>query len=334
MKTPEKETKIPYLSPSAFKIFEKDREDYYLKYLAPTRAPRFPQTEAMSIGSAFDAFAKAYLYEHFVGDGNEEYTAENLFLSQVEPHNRTWAREHGEWLFDFYKRTGALDDLVKDLNGCIGHPRFEFKLQGTVRGSHGSVVLLGKPDIFFVNREGASVILDFKINGYCSNHPKSPEKGYIKLRDDKQSYGQHKECMPMNEKGVMINVRAPLEMVNKDWAMQCAAYSWLLGEDIGSRTIVGIEQVACKPSGGKHPHCKVASHRAVVTPSWQVDLFRRMVEAWQIINSDWFFRHVDPETSHKMCERLDKRAADLHGDPNKDKDAWHAQMMSRDKRRF
>lgn len=325
MNPPPKETKVPHLSPSGFKTFQSNKEEYYLRYLAPSRAPRFPQTKPMSIGSAFDAFAKAYLYERLVADGNPKYTAEALFEDQVEEHNRDWAKDHGTWLFNYYLKSGAMADLLQEMAGGIGAPRFEFKLKGEVRGTFGSVVLLGLPDIFFVNREGASVILDFKINGYCSKTAKSPEKGFIKLRDDKQNFGAHKEAMPTSDRGMKINIRAPLELVNKQWALQCAIYAWLLGEDIGARTIVGIEQVVSKPTGEKYPYCRIASHRAICTPSWQVELFKELCEAWEIINSDHFFRDLSFEDSERKCRRLDEQAQALNGDPEK-KETWLAQI--------
>ena len=47
-----------YISPSALKLFEKNPTEYYLKYLADAHPPRSPQTQPMSVGSAFDAFVK------------------------------------------------------------------------------------------------------------------------------------------------------------------------------------------------------------------------------------------------------------------------------------
>jgi hypothetical protein len=286
----------------------------------------------MSIGSAFDAYAKSYLYERFINDGNPKYEAENLFVDQVESHNRDWARDHGRHLFEYYLKSGAMADLVQEITGCIGSPQFEFKIQGELKNAYGTVVLLGKPDLFFINSEGASVILDFKINGYCSKNGKSPEKGFIRLRDNVKRFNSHKDAVVMAEKGMRINIAHPLEMVNKQWAMQCAIYSWLLGEAIGNRTLVGIEQVVSKPTGDKYPYSRIASHRAIVTPQWQIDLFKGLSEAWSTINSDWFFRDVTPEESLRICQRLDEQAQACGGDPD-DKETWFANMERQDSRK-
>jgi len=65
--------RIPaYLSPSALGVFEKDREQYYLKYLADNRPPRMPQTEPMAVGSAFDAFVKSYLHHSLFGNHGKD----------------------------------------------------------------------------------------------------------------------------------------------------------------------------------------------------------------------------------------------------------------------
>ena len=106
--------KRAYLSPSAVEIFYEDPDRYYTQYLCETQLPRDPQTAPMSIGSAFDAYAKSYLHMVLFGDqGDDRFSLQNLFESQVEPHNRDWAFKHGAYVFDCYKKSGALADLAQ-----------------------------------------------------------------------------------------------------------------------------------------------------------------------------------------------------------------------------
>src|SRR5690606_5730332 len=80
------------LSYSSFSMWEKNPEQFYLKYCAETRPPRAPQERPASVGSAFDAFVKAAFHEALFGKGHDPiYEFEALFETQVEPHNRDWA---------------------------------------------------------------------------------------------------------------------------------------------------------------------------------------------------------------------------------------------------
>ena len=52
-----------YLSPTSIGLWQKDRQEFYLYYLADHRPPRIAQNEPMAIGAAFDAYIKSYLHE-------------------------------------------------------------------------------------------------------------------------------------------------------------------------------------------------------------------------------------------------------------------------------
>ncbi|KKK99128.1 hypothetical protein LCGC14_2635890, partial [marine sediment metagenome] len=87
--------RIPeYLSPTSISLWQKDEELFYQRYLSENRLPREPQTQPMSIGSAFDAFCKSYLHEALFGKGADPcYSRGYLFEEQVQEHNRDWAWE-------------------------------------------------------------------------------------------------------------------------------------------------------------------------------------------------------------------------------------------------
>ncbi|MFA5758676.1 MAG: PD-(D/E)XK nuclease family protein [Clostridia bacterium] len=293
--------RIPeYLSPTSIKLFYDDIEEFYMRYLSDVRRARDPQTQPMSIGSAFDAYVKSYLHEKIFGKGataGGPYELETIFENQVEAHNRDWAWEHGKRVFEEYKKIGCLADLMLELGKAIGPPRFEFDVKGEIEG----VPLLGKPDVFFINEQGARVIYDWKVNGYCGKALKSPMKGYLKLREG-ITCKTHKDCYIIRFQGIDINVGMTLEEGDQGWASQLAIYGWLLGEPVGSEQLItGIDQI-CGPAS----RLRFASHRLKVSPDYQFALLENITNAWDIILSDWIFRDMDEESSRKRCLILDQ----------------------------
>lgn len=332
MKTPE------YLSPTSLKLWASNREEFYLQYLSDNRPPRAPQTAPMSIGSAFDAYVKSYLHEGLFGAGHDpKYSFEALFEAQVEVHNRDWARQHGQYAFDQYRSCGALSDLMLDLKQANGEPRFEFEVRGAVHGykeaelrTLANVTLLGKPDVYYINAHGCHVILDFKVNGYCSRNPWSPMAGYLRMRSaNKTNHGMHKSCQPMTVNGVTINVATFLENHNDDWAAQLSIYAWLCGEPVGSKFVVAIDQLVCDATRGHLPGIRVAEHRLTVSKSFQERIFLEAVECWETVRSGHIFRkdaegkEISLEDSIRRCEILDKQADALKGDGSVE-DQWFA----------
>lgn len=325
-----------YMSPTSLKSWEANKDEYYLRYLATNRPPRMPQTQPMSVGSAFDAYVKSYLHNALYGEYGE-YALDIIFEKQVEPHNRDWARIAGKHVYDNYARCGALADLMLELGTAVNKPRFEFDLLGTVETHLGDVPLLGKPDIFFINNQGARVILDWKVNGYCGNSTTSPMPGYIMCRDTwlpsdkKPSNGNrmpHKDCIPSDFKGLKINTQIYMEQKNEEWAAQLATYAWLLGEEVGSQElIVGIDQITGAPSGKEAsflhkaegdliaqthtvrlPWLRVSSHRMRIGAAFQIDLQNRYAAAWSAITSGHIFSDLSREESDERCAMLDEQA--------------------------
>lgn len=309
--------KIEYLSPTGLKLYQSDPEAFYLNYLCDTRPVREPQTQPMSIGSAFDAYVKAYLHEKLFGKGYDpKYELRNIFEAQVEDHHRDWAWTHGKYVFDQYQQAGCLADLMLELSKASGPPRFEFEVRGAVSGYRegvsmeiANVTLLGKPDCHYVSSEGQSVVLDFKVNGYLSRTAPSPLAGYLRMRAaGKTQYGMHKDCTPMRVGGMMINVGNYLENLGQtglDWANQLSIYAWLLGEPVGSEFVVAVDQIVCDATKGGLPAIRIAEHRCRVSPAHQRKLFNIAVEAWDVIHSGHYFRELTLEESQARCALLD-----------------------------
>jgi hypothetical protein len=325
--------KPTYLSPSALDCFETDAVEYYRRYLAENRPPKFPQTMPMAAGSAFDAYVKSHLHDVIFGKGHKDsarYELRALFEAQVESHLRNWAWPVGHYIFEEYKASGALADLMIELQGAIDDPKFEFDLTGEVKGSREpvegviqGVTIMGKPDLHFINGEGAHVVYDWKVNGFCGKANTSPKPGYVMLRDSKygnwQRLGAHKNAFLQRYRGIEINTAMYLEQVDPKWATQLAAYGWLLGEPVGSEVINGIDQIACRgdmQNEAGFPKLRIASHRLRVSENFQYRALDRFQYLWSLlsdIGTDkfYFFRDVSFEESKIKCESIEAETVAL-----------------------
>ena len=282
---------IQFLSPTSISLFQRDIPGFYKKYVL--RTPREPQTKPMASGSAFDAYIKSYLYARIIGKKDSRFDLETIFESQVEEQNRDWAWAAGEHIFREYQEAGCLQDLLIELGTAISEPSFEFKVQETIEG----VPLLGLPDCFFISKAGARVILDWKINGYCSTATKSPAKGYIRLRP---GHKIHKDCHLLEFKGILINAAMMLEDVNKSWADQLSIYSWLMGSAVGSTDTVYCIDQACGPK----EKLRFASHRLRISADYQQDFMTLIQQIWKQIQDDHYFLDLSGQESRERCSKL------------------------------
>lgn len=289
-----------YISPSSFAQWKKDQEEYYVRYLADNRPPRDPQTAAMAIGSAFDAYVKAEINDKLNGDkGSTELSFNNLFERGVERHNRDQARVDGLRVFELYQSSGALSELISQIYSDV---RMEFEVQGMVPSKRNSgLVLMGKPDLSFKTREGKHILLDWKVNGAYSNHHTSPMKGYVGLRGaDGSHFKSHKDAQLGRWHGIRFNMGSTLEYLNETWAQQLAIYAWLCGEPIGGDFLAMIDQVV-----GRLGEQKIAEHRVTVGRSFQFGLDNDLHDMWEIIKSGYIFRDMTLEESNERCKLLD-----------------------------
>ena len=306
--------KPEYLSPTGIKAWSEDRDDFYARYLCDNRTDREPQTLPMSIGSSFDAHVKSYLHGVLMGEkANPRFELQALFEEQVEPHNRDWALDNGRVCFERYKESGALADLLQELKKAIGTPMFEIEVKGTVTANMSGVPFLGKPDIYFTNRHGMPVIYDWKVNGWCSKSNVSPKPGYLRLRHGSSNRGLdkgcHKDACPSYMQNMLINSAHQLQMVDEDWARQLAVYGWVCGMDVGSEFIVGIDQIACKPTGGAYPEMRIAEHRCIIGSDFQWATFGRACQIWNAIKTGHVFTELSKEENDARCAALDGRSA-------------------------
>lgn len=326
-----------HISPSALKTFTDKMDEFYMKYVSFNKPPSIPQTQPMSIGSAFDAYAKSHIIYHLNG-GNmpSGYSFEELFEKQVEPHNRDWARVHGKHAFDSYKRSGALADLMVEINGADTMPKFEFEVKGVIKSDLGAVRVQGRPDLKFHTKQEAEVVIDWKVNGYCGKSDMSPKPHYNISRDGwdtlmhpntRTHRQQHPKACLFMQKGIQVNTAAKMEDIDEDWATQLCVYAWVMGAPIGSDFVNGIEQLACSPFGTT-PKIRVSSYRMKTSKAYQEALFQRLVNMQEIINSDHMFRDMSYSESAKRCKHLDAVALSLHPSGDEKQDWLHKNCRS------
>lgn len=300
---------LKHLSPSSITLYLKDREQFYLRYLSDNRPESEPQTKPMSVGSGFDSYVKAYLRYVLFGDDQDSVFTE-YFESSVEEQNRDFALVAGKKVFENYKVSGALADLALDLSKAKEGPKFEFYVDNGISSDSNSkgVRFLGKPDLWYINSFGSHVILDWKVNGYCSQA--SPTKGYVMIRDgirpvtggsSRGANKPHKDVILMSYQGVLVDGYYKMEDKNIDWARQLAIYSWLCGEEVGFEVVGCIDQIVSNSDG----LMRVAEHRNLISREFQLELYSQAEKIWEDCSSGHYFRDMTLEDSVARCNSLD-----------------------------
>jgi hypothetical protein len=299
------------LSYSGFSLWEKQPDEFYLKYLSDHKPPRIPQERPAAAGASFDAHVKAALYNALFGANDPQYTLEALYEAQVEPQNRDWALEVGQHIFLAYQTSGFYGDLMALLRQSKTPPRFEFTVNAEING----VPFTGKPDLQFTLE--VPIVHDWKVSGYCSKSAVSPHKSYRLCRDGfvgkpSRSHGKtHGEYLGRDHRGFEINTSF-LEVSNPAWADQLSLYGWSLGEPIGGETVLSIHQIVAKPANP--PQLRVAEYRAIVEPTYQQALSQRLRACWDAITTGHVFPMLSREESDARCQTLDDTAVGLLSD--------------------
>src|SRR6056297_3232998 len=153
-----------HLSPSSRAVWERDKDEFFYRYICPKeiRPEKPPQTDPMSVGSAFDALVKAELYEDFYGREKtveDGYNRTKLILEQCEDHTLPESLAVAADVFDQYVNSGAYKNLHDFIAKSPERPRMEFQLTKVI----GGVPMLGKPDLHFHTLGGCHVITDWKV---------------------------------------------------------------------------------------------------------------------------------------------------------------------------
>ena len=294
-------SRLKQLSPTGFMSFQNRPDAFVLRYVLQGKSD--PQTNAMAIGSAFDARIKAYLADTLLG---RKGWFEELFEKQVEPHVRDWALKNSETVFQQYKDCGALANLMIEVTGFQGEPRFEFDVYKTLMFADSfEVPLFGKPDMYFHSSKGVNVVLDWKVNGYCSQA--SPAIGFVRLMSAKgEPIGCHKNAVPVQHKGFTINFNGDMK---EDWKLQLAMYQWMIPVIVADGTTeqehedswVGAIDQLVFGTGGVF---RCASHRVRIDHLYKKKLREDLRRAWTAISTGHYYIDLPREESDARMDLM------------------------------
>ena len=283
-----------YLSPTSFMLYEKDRDEYYQRYMSPAPLAKQVQTVEMAIGSAFDFSVK----QKICTDLKQELP-KGLKLQVDNPLVAEEALAEGKLVLDLYVQSGAYAALLIESAGS--RMDMEFSVAGILHSACGAVPLSGRPDAVF-----KGCIMDWKVNSWRRGC--SPAPGYVGIYDrsgpcPRRSRG---DCVPVMVGGVICNLGAGFK---PDWEIQIGIYSMIIGQDLlgDGRVIAAVDQIVGPGSAGR-----IAKHRAVIPVARIENLKERLFKAWEHISGKVpFWDELSFEDCAARMRMLDKAATVL-----------------------
>ncbi len=280
---------IRAISPTMLSKFEQDRKSFVLTYILDL--PRQRQTRPMAIGSAFDAYVKSYLAAHISG---KKGWFPILFEAQVEHHNRDWAFENVRYVFQEYKNSGALRKLLTELEHA-NSIMYEFDAHGKIVFEDGFWVPIGgKPDLFFILKDGINCVYDWKVNGFCSTAHPAPH--YIRLMVKGRDRGAYKDIIPLKYHGIPIHMGGHLD---RRWRDQLYMYAMMIGLEKAETWIMGVEQLAFSKG-----ELRCAAHRVKGRSDKVMELRSRLRRMWEAIQSQHYFTELSFAESQRQVDIL------------------------------
>jgi hypothetical protein len=270
-------------------LYQRDKREFYIQYLATNRVPRPPQTQAMSVGSAFDYLVK----ERISSDLGIKFEME----SGVEEHNQCFALDAGAKVLGAYVESDCYKRLIRTLERS-SNVLMEKKIVKTIHGDHllgeqvaqpTVVPLCGIPDLYFES-DGLPVICDFKVNGYCSRVTTVTRPKRNWLYGPKSDFGSY--C------GIDYDPSCYLEDIDKQWALQLSVYAWLARGYASKQPVMAwIEQIVCNDSSGIVPYSNVH----MISESFQQSQFLALCEAWNSITKGDIIPQEEASRLEEMC---------------------------------
>jgi len=308
-----------YLSPSALSCWEGQPDEALYRYIVPkdVRPAKPPQTDPMSVGSAFDALVKAEISNDLFGAERTEatgYRRRDLIAKQCEEHTLPKSLELACICFDQYVRCGAYGNLIAQIQQSSVDARMEFDVTKVV----GGVPLLGKPDLHFHTNLHAHVITDWKVSGSCSVHGVSAQQGFQLSLDcqGSRTHGlPHSKYKPvMHAGGIFVN-GLKMNDTTDYWADQLATYAWCLDEPVGEENFIArIEQLACRTTKEKELkngtvvpaelRVKSVVHQSTVDGDYQNELLERYQRVWHHVSTGHYFADLSRPQSDARANML------------------------------
>jgi len=272
------------LSPTALLQFESDPEEFFIQRVAKLNVKKFEQSLPMAIGAAFDDLVKKSIGERFnltdISGSAVEMSGNFKGIIQGKAYDddyKTVAYDCGQRILDEYTQLGLLSSIFDLIKCDPSEIVMEEWVKQTIEVSgKPNMSIIGKPDLLL-----PGFVLDWKVNGYCSQA--SPMRGYVNVKslDRFRGLGRpHKDaiCLYTEANGQRIMVS---DIVDEKWALQVATYNRFLP------CIGAIDQVC----GHKTKGLRFAQHRFSITQSMCDDYLKRYQVAWDAMHSDNFFTY-------------------------------------------
>ncbi len=309
-------------SPSACSKFYSDRAEYYLMYLAPTKAPRMQSTEAMALGNFFDSVVTNAIAIIFYGADDvrteTEFSYETLMEGCHQEHLDNKKLEAiAKDLFAQYKSTGAFAALCKDLR-LADEGSIQLQ-QALYFNAPAGYTVMGYQDLSYTTGKGSvRHIRDFKCNGYFSKAGITLIKGYQEAYplDVKRVKYPHKDCfMSTHKNGFKFSLGCASKNIPQ-YARQLATYGWALNGNKAPvpELTLGIDQVSCKRGSPRDPNIMFARTTHFIKEDAQLQLLKEYDFMHETIISGHIFDDLTREQSDAKCVELNNMALGLQDD--------------------
>ncbi len=309
-----------HYSPSSCSKFYQDREEYFLQYLAKTRAPRMKSTPAMNIGNVYDSLVTHAIAVMFYGledvRTQTEFSMETLMEACHEDHlDMDEQLAIATDMFNQFKATGAFASLCADLRKA--DPGSIKMQQKCYYNDPAGFTLFGYMDLSFTIGD-VQIIRDFKVNGRFSKAGAALIKGYQEAYplDVKRVKYPHKDCFMTTHKcGLRFSLGCASKAIPQ-YARQLATYGWSLNGNKApvENLLLGIDQVSCKMGGTRVPEIMFGKTSHFIKPDAQMQLLNEYRAMHETIISGHLFDSLTREESDAKCVELNNLAAGMQDD--------------------
>jgi hypothetical protein len=285
------------LSYSSWALFEKDQEEFFVRYLAGNRAPRLPQENYMSVGSSFDAYVKAALHSPPCLAPATIRTSSSASCSRIRSRSTTAT---GRSVLASTSSTATCSRVPT--TSCSSCSRLRSSHRGSRRRSTPrSTACLSPASRTFGSCRSSLTLIRC---GWCStgrSRASAPSMVPARARampcavmatvpwgqnvtkkdpggkPSKSHNTSHANYLDYNHRGLTINA-GYMEHCNDEYADQVSLYGWMLGEPPGDEeVVVWIDEIVSKFMGlGQNPLLRVANHRARVSRDHQLKLLGKI----------------------------------------------------------
>jgi hypothetical protein len=177
----------------------------------------------------------------------------------------------GRRLCDLYVNALSLDSVLKSILAV------ELNEWTVIDG----IPIMGKPDAVLRLSESDDIgclPFDWKVVGYGSDQ--SPKKGYYNIIADGCHKGAHKDGAILHD----------MRLIDNRWNDQLAAYGWLTGRKVGKEFNAYVDCLVMRSTG-----TRIARYKSVITSESQLALIDRYKKVWSSLSDGSYLASL-PDT--------------------------------------